>query len=56
MELTFNGYQLTLTVRRRQLKTRTRNKPPITRQTAPDRRAGHDHLYACGGTYIAPTR
>ncbi len=56
MELTFNGYQLALTVRRRQPKIRTRNEAPITRRTAPDRRAGHHHLLTCGGTHIAPTR
>jgi hypothetical protein len=56
MELTFNGYQLTLTVRLRQSKKRTRNEPPSAQPTAPDQHNRHYRLLTCGGTHVAPTR
>jgi hypothetical protein len=56
MELTFNGYQLILTVRRRQPKDRMRDEAPITRRTAPDHRARYRYPLSRGGATTAPTR
>lgn len=56
MELTFNGYQLTLIVRVGQSKNRTRNEPPRAQPTTPDQHARHYRLLTCGGTHVAPTR
>ena len=56
MELTFNGYQLTLTVRVRQRKNKTRNEAPVTCRAVPDQYARDHRLLTSVGTHIAPTR
>jgi hypothetical protein len=56
MELAFNGYQLTLTVRIRQPKNKRSSEAPMTCRTAPNPYVRDHRLLTSIGTHIAPTR
>lgn len=56
MELTLKGYELSLTVRRRRVKSRRETETIVRQGVAPNRRAEHRHLCASGGRYLVPTR
>lgn len=56
MELTFQGYELALTVRRRRRNTRREKQLPVIDRAVASPSAEHRLLSATGFSHIVPTR